>query len=123
MAEIETETGIKCEVEGCDWLGTACFYPDNSIYGLSDEEIEAGEAEKAEPDHYYCAKHAHKSGFCFGCGEFWGGVESFDFGAGARSGLCENCLSNGDFDDEEEEEDDGYYFEDDESGGYYDEDA
>lgn len=39
------------------------------------------------PDFYYCWEHAQRNGFCKLCGEFWGGVESFDFG----SGFCENC--------------------------------
>lgn len=38
-------------------------------------------------DGHYCSEHAHANGFCHGCGNFWAGVESFDFG----NGYCENC--------------------------------
>lgn len=37
---------------------------------------------------YVCGEHSHALGFCRSCGQFWGGVESFDF---RRSGLCDNC--------------------------------
>lgn len=36
----------------------------------------------------YCVDHCQEEGFCFGCGEFWAGCESFDFNP---SGLCSNC--------------------------------
>jgi hypothetical protein len=38
--------------------------------------------------NYYCADHAQVHGYCFGCGQFWGGCENFDFDP---SGLCEHC--------------------------------
>lgn len=93
-----------CEVEGCTWGGIACFSPDNPIYAWEGNEDE--EPPDFPPDHYYCGDHAQKAGFCWGCGEFWGGIESFDFGMGARSGLCENCLASGDFDDDDEDDED-----------------
>lgn len=55
---------------------------------------------------YYCAEHCQKNGYCYGCGHFWAGSESFDFG----NGLCSNChgdLEEWDFDDGEAED----YFE------------
>lgn len=100
----EVKIGSQCQHEGCDWEGIECFLPDNPIFDLSTEEIEAGKADEMEPDYYYCSRHAHKEGFCYGCGQFWGGIESFDFGRGARRGLCENCISSGEFDDEEDED-------------------
>lgn len=93
-----------CEEEGCSREGIECYLPDNPIFD-PDPNI----AKEAEPDYYYCGVHAHPNGFCWGCGMFWGGVESFDFGAGARTGLCENCLSSGDFDDDEDEDMDEVY--------------
>lgn len=96
---MSTEILNYCEEEGCTREGIACYLPDNPIYD--------GEQE-AEPDNYYCGVHCHAQGFCCGCGSFWGGVESFDFGRGARTGLCENCLASGDFEDEDEEMDEVY---------------
>lgn len=52
---------------------------------------------------YYCAKHCQDEGFCWYCGQFWAGVEAFDF---SPTGTCPNCrdeLSSdlaGDCDDE-----------------------
>ena len=43
---------------------------------------------------FYCPEHAFINGFCSCCGEFWGGIESFDIG----SGICENCLESVDDD-------------------------
>ena len=78
-----------CNHEGCDSTDvTACFLPDN---------------ETDTPDEHYCATHAHEHGWCWGCGQFWGGVESFDFGSyyGNVAGLCDNCSDavKDDFDD------------------------
>lgn len=40
----------------------------------------------------YCPDHAYDNGFCMGCGEFWGGIESFDFSP--IKGFCENCVED-----------------------------
>lgn len=67
---------MKCEHPGCDKTEnlTRCI-----LYGyLSGEQDE---------ESYYCVDHCQENGFCFSCGQFWSGIESFDFG----SGLCENC--------------------------------
>jgi hypothetical protein len=45
---------------------------------LMSEVDEEGWRDK-EPDFYYCAHHAKHAGFCICCGEFWAGIESFDF--------------------------------------------
>lgn len=47
----------------------------------------------------FCGEHAHEHGYCRGCGEFWAGVENFDFN---RSGLCPHCQDqvDADFNDE-----------------------
>lgn len=99
MNEETTAVAPLCEEEGCEWEGTPCFYPDNPIYGW--EPKSEGEEPVFEPDHYLCAKHAYRAGFCFGCGAFWGGVESFDFDN--PSHLCENCRTE--VDDEQEDYD------------------
>ena len=70
--------------------------------------------EGADPEkftYFYCTEHAKQAGFCWGCGDFWGGVASFEFG----NGLCENCLvEEQDYDDE-----DDYWGEE---GEFYDDD-
>jgi hypothetical protein len=38
--------------------------------------------------HWYCAEHCNINGFCWYCGEFWGGCEAFDF---EPTGCCPNC--------------------------------
>jgi hypothetical protein len=54
---------------------------------------------------YLCAEHASDY-FCIHCGNFWAGVESFDFSP--IKGVCENCRVEYE-DDDDEYEDDGYY--------------
>lgn len=64
-----------CQEPECgEESGVACVLPDDTI---------AGE---------YCLAHAFANGFCKGCGEFWAGLESFDFG----NGYCANCNADAD---------------------------
>lgn len=79
-----------CQHEGCTEMGNPCWLP----------EYDKPEGHGDEPDMWYCDAHMHGAGFCRGCGTFWGGVESFDFG----SGFCEHCETE--FDDDY---DDDYY--------------
>jgi len=74
-----------CQHENC-WKRNAvpCFL----------EMQYTGESNK--PDYYYCGTHCHQEGFCWSCGQFWAGIENFDF---SRSGLCMNCEDAGDYDD------------------------
>lgn len=67
----------------CDNPGAPCFLPG-----------------RQEPEGYYCTNHAQQEGFCWGCGQFWGGVESFEF---SDTGLCEEC------EQEQEAEDQPFY--------------
>jgi hypothetical protein len=73
-----------CAHPGCLNLNeslTACYYlPD----GRPEAQLYAGS---------YCYQHAREHGFCFGCGEFWGGVESFEFAElnGNFDTYCDNC--------------------------------
>lgn len=77
-----------CEHEGCGELGIACYY------NLTDEE----------PEAWYCADHCHAAGFCWGCGYFNAGFESFDF---SKSGLCAACEEEyaAEFDDDDDDDD------------------
>jgi hypothetical protein len=99
----------QCEHPGCKAEGIPCFLPD---YGR--EEDPFGDA-VVTPDYYYCAEHAKVEGFCWGCGGFFGGLESFDFGYayGHIKGLCENCdhqvkTDCGEYDDEDWDDPDDY---------------
>ncbi len=64
------------------------------------------------PVFYYCFKHAKPHGFCFGCGELWGGIEDFDFARwrGGIDGYCPNCSEGINAGIQEDDyEDDGDY--------------
>lgn len=67
---------LVCEHEDCHERENlvSCYLPDSDQDG--------------KPDNLFCTMHASRAGFCYGCGTFWGGVESFDFGPG----LCEHCI-------------------------------
>lgn len=89
----------ECTIEDA----TACFYTDN---------------ETQQPNYYYCSNHAAEHGFCYMCGQFWSGVERFDFATawGGTEGLCENCDEQvrsdlGEYDDDDDDFEDhfGYY--------------
>jgi len=71
-----------CDEDGCEKEGCECTLPDGTLGGR------------------YCTTHAFRNGFCKGCGMFWAGIESFDFG----SGYCDNCRT--DWDEPEWDEDD-----------------
>lgn len=96
----------KCEEDGCDKEGdVACR--------LSDYDHDTKEFK--EYTYHYCAEHATKNGFCWGCSEFWAGVEDFEFHP-SKLRLCENCRDEiayemGEIDEGEESPD---YEEDDE---------
>lgn len=86
----------RCEADGCREAGSECY-------------MDAAEGEEHTVDARLCAQHASEAGFCHGCGQFWAGVESFDF---SRSGLCEHCqdgqsgFPDDEFDDDEYEDGD-----------------
>lgn len=69
---------IKCEQEGCEDTNTILCH-------LHDYE------QDKELTWHYCPKHAEENGFCVSCGDFWGGIESFEF---VHPGLCDNCHSD-----------------------------
>jgi hypothetical protein len=63
---------------------------------------------------YYCPDHAGQNGFCYLCGDFWGGIESFEF---IHPDICDNCW------DQIRDDDSEYYRDDDDpydDYGYYD---
>lgn len=66
---------MKCQHDGCEREGDDCYLPDY------DRDTEAD-----IPDGYYCSEHAADYGFCPVCGEFWGGISSFEM-----NGVCDYC--------------------------------
>jgi hypothetical protein len=86
-----------CDREGCTEPGVECWLPSLGV-------VEDGQDD--EPDEYLCVKHASESGYCWSCGNFWGGIESFEF---HPRNLCENCASEEE--DDEWDDEDGYDYE------------
>jgi hypothetical protein len=67
-----------CQEDNCNSNGTvACWLPD-------DKDCQ-------EITNYYCEKHAAENGYCYLCGEFWAGIESFDI---VHPGLCDTCYDD-----------------------------
>lgn len=80
-----------CQQSGCWARGSiSCFLP---------------EADDT-PDYFYCGEHAPVQGFCWSCGRFWGGIESFDF---RPLSLCDNCIDQYDDDNEGNEDEEAGY--------------
>jgi hypothetical protein len=75
----------KCWQKDCENKGEPC--------------ILRGDSNESDSIYWFCSEHSQRHGFCFGCGEFWGGTESFDFGPG----YCSNCASE--FEEEVYEDD------------------
>lgn len=66
----------RCWHIGCAEKGMRCILP-------------WPEDETDPPYERYCYQHAAEHGYCYGCGLFCSGIESFDFGP--YRGLCDNC--------------------------------
>ena len=75
-----------CQVEGCKNDAIPCYLSDGSI---------------DDPDDLLCAEHCGQEGYCWGCGRFSAGLESFDFNP---RGLCSECKDNPDLNDERVDE-------------------
>lgn len=90
---------LKCQHDDCLETQelTACFLPDN---------------ETDTPDEYFCTNHAFEHGFCYMCGSFNGGIESFEFAAmhGGVHGMCEQCSDQleGDLSTDDDDDDNFY---------------
>lgn len=61
---------------------------------------------------WLCDKHAKEFGYCLGCHQFFGGIESYEFSP--IDGFCEECVDmfrdeTGEYDDDYEEEYDDEY--------------
>lgn len=69
----------QCQHEGCDAAGNACFITSDLEDGLTE---------------YYCSQHAASHGYCPMCGDFWGGIGTFEM-----NGVCDHCKDELDADD------------------------
>ena len=82
-----------CQHDGCTSGAISCYLMDTDRDGL--------------PDELLCSAHAAEAGYCMVCGDFWGGIESFDF---LHPGVCDNChdeleANDADFNDDWDMED------------------
>lgn len=71
-----------CEVAGCGQPAVACYLPDTDPV-------------TSEPDGLLCVEHAFDQGFCWWCGQFWAGVEAFDWDAHRQPTLWEGAAGAG----------------------------
>lgn len=83
MSEAPTSVDTCCNYvyddgRGCENQGNPCWLPG----WIEDDQ------NPDEPHEYLCGKHMFVSGYCPGCGLFWGGIESFEF---SEYHLCDNC--------------------------------
>jgi hypothetical protein len=63
----------RCSYPGCWKRGSECYLPDNYDWD--------------RPSEYMCDDHKGLF-YCLSCGQFWAGIESFDF---IHPGYCDNC--------------------------------
>lgn len=85
----DAEAPHPCEFEHCDSTSSM-------LCVVAGVESDGGDAE-----NWYCPEHARKLGYCWGCGQFWAGIEEFDFNP---CGLCPNCKDEFEDDDAISEE-------------------
>lgn len=84
---MSNKRGHKCAEAGCKSRSTSEYeYPTPNDDGSPDTV-------------WLCDEHAEGYGFCYLCGGFWAGVESFDFSR--IKGVCENCIVE--FDDPDDD--------------------
>lgn len=80
------ESGHKCKQDGCFRDGeVTCHVPD--LHGEGGRIYDYTQIKVIE---HLCQDHAYLFGYCILCGDFWGGIEPFDFNNPSQ--LCENCL-------------------------------
>jgi hypothetical protein len=66
---------MKCQHDGCENDGEECYL--SCVDRDTEQDV---------PDGYYCGDHAADHGFCPCCGEFWGGIGTFEM-----RGICDHC--------------------------------
>ena len=76
-----------CDKEGCKEPAIPCYLP----YNMPPDD----------PDDCLCVDHCTDAGYCWGCGYFCAGLESFDFNP---RGLCSECRDDPDLTGEDYDE-------------------
>jgi hypothetical protein len=76
MRTVQMSHAPLCQHAGCDSPAVIrCALPN--------------EGPSAEPEfEFFCCIHTQEHGYCWNCGQFFGGIESFDFD---EAGLCDEC--------------------------------
>lgn len=82
---------IKRKLGRCD----DCWRKAEYHFELHDVEYFGDEPTEVVIHFHNCFKHAEISGFCLGCGGFWGGVESF--GSKIKA-YCSDCAEELEYD-------------------------
>ena len=78
----------------CDKLGALpCYLPEPwrtvTVRITRHGKLVREEVRDRFPDELLCPDCCRKGGcYCVSCGEFWGGIESFDF---IHPGICDHC--------------------------------
>lgn len=82
----------QCQHKGCIKTNVIpCYLPSHQ-----------GPFDYYHADTWLCPEHCLEEGFCCGCGQFWAGIESFDF---SSTGLCDNCQAEAEHDDDDSDDD------------------
>lgn len=94
LANPASEITHQCRHPGCQDQAISCTIYDHDL----DKEI----------IEWYCPEHAPEYGYCCLCGQFWGGIEAFEFAP--IPGLCPNCCDQveSDCDDDNYENEDDW---------------
>lgn len=72
------------------------------LCNTNDETVLEVQYPSESETHHYCGTHLRQNGFCYMCGYFSAGIESYDFSP--VTGLCAECLDEikyetGEYDD------------------------
>jgi hypothetical protein len=89
-AKRDVTTTVKCQHERCEHAGDECTIKDEHGNDVV--------------DGHYCGEHAALHGFCPCCGDFWGGISSFEM-----NGICDHCKDELDADEHDGCDDDFDY--------------
>lgn len=66
-----------------------CYLPEPPrYYGNDGRDGETPTLRERKPDDVLCYECAPKLGYCYSCGDFFGGISSFEF---LHPGICDNC--------------------------------
>lgn len=78
----------RCQEAGCRQPGRDCYI---TVLGEDMDQVQS----------FFCDSHASANGFCSMCGQFWGGIDSFE-----ATGVCDHCADQLEQDEDENRDDD-----------------